>query len=79
MNKMVASMTDYMDAEYVRGYANYNDPTLTAADAHQLYYGNDKWDGTPGPSEGRIDRLRRIKKQVDPNMLFWNPQAIGVA
>lgn len=70
-------MTDYMDPEDVKGYVNYIDPTLTAAQAHQFYYGNDKWDGTPGPGEGRTDRLVRIKKAVDPDMTIWNPQAIG--
>lgn len=46
-------------------YANYNDPLLSAAEAHDLYYGI------------QYEKLLRIKRQVDPNMLFWNPQAIG--
>jgi len=77
MNAMSASMTDHMDPADVKGYANYVDPTLTAAQAHRLYYGNDKWDGTSGPGEGRMDRLERIKREVDPDMILWNPQAIG--
>ncbi|KAF8459293.1 hypothetical protein BDZ91DRAFT_777538 [Kalaharituber pfeilii] len=77
MNSMAASMLDKMNPEDRKGYVNYVDPTLSAAEAHQFYYGNDKWDGSSGPGEGRLDRLLRIKQQVDPDMLFWNPQAIG--
>lgn len=47
-------------------YANYVDPSLTAAQAHSLYY--------DAPTYAR---LSAIKKVVDPKKVFWNPQAIG--
>ncbi|KAF2204350.1 FAD-binding domain-containing protein [Delitschia confertaspora ATCC 74209] len=47
-------------------YINYVDPTLDAKTAHELYYGQETY-----------EKLERIKKVVDPKMLFWNPQAIG--
>lgn len=76
MNSMVESMTSHMNPAQVKGYANYLDPTLSAAAAHQLYYGNDSWDGSVG-GEGRLDKLKRIKRKVDPGNVLWNPQAIG--
>ncbi|KAK7530709.1 uncharacterized protein J3D65DRAFT_133401 [Phyllosticta citribraziliensis] len=47
-------------------YLNYVDPSLSAAEAHDLYYGDDVY-----------SRLTAIKSQVDPQAVFWNPQAIG--
>lgn len=47
-------------------YLNYVDPSLTAAQAHSLYY--------DAPTYAR---LAAIKKVVDPKKVFWNPQAIG--
>ncbi|KAF2182763.1 carbohydrate-binding module family 18 [Zopfia rhizophila CBS 207.26] len=47
-------------------YLNYVDPSYDAATAHQLYYGTDVY-----------NRLAALKKQVDPQTVFWNPQAIG--
>jgi hypothetical protein len=47
-------------------YLNYVDPTYDAATAHKLYYG-----------DGVYSRLAALKKQVDPQSVFWNPQAIG--
>ena len=47
-------------------YINYVDPSLTAAQAHSLYY--------DAPTYAR---LAAIKKVVDPKQVFWNPQAIG--
>jgi len=49
-------------------YLNYVDPSLDPETAHSLYYGTDAY-----------NRLLAIKQVVDPGMVFWNPQAIGVA
>ncbi|KAE9373757.1 Glucooligosaccharide oxidase [Stipitochalara longipes BDJ] len=49
-------------------YLNYVDPDLSATTAAQLYYGTETY-----------DKLVGIKTNVDPNFLFWNPQAIGNA
>ena len=49
------------------GYLNHVDPELSAAEAHELYYGNEVY-----------ERLVEIKGVVDPGGVFWNPQAIGV-
>lgn len=43
-------------------YLNYVDPGLTARKAAALYYGPETY-----------GRLLKIKKQVDPNFVFWNP------
>lgn len=47
-------------------YLNYVDPSYDAATAHELYYGAELY-----------AELASLKKQVDPKMVFWNPQAIG--
>ena len=47
-------------------YLNYVDPSLTAAQAHNLYYGADTY-----------AKLLAIKQVVDPGQVFWNPQSIG--
>ncbi|CAI6235830.1 unnamed protein product [Periconia digitata] len=47
-------------------YLNYVDPTLDAATAHELYYG-----------DAVYGRLEALKSEVDPKGVFWNPQAIG--
>lgn len=77
MNSLVASLTIDLDPAEIHAYACYVDPSLSAAEAHMQYYGNDKWDGSTGPGEGRFDKLLRLKKEVDPEMVFWNPQVIG--
>ncbi|KAI6327834.1 hypothetical protein MCOR34_000336 [Pyricularia oryzae] len=48
-------------------YLNYVDPTLSATQAHDLYYGKTTY-----------AKLQSIKRVMDPNQLFWNPQAITV-
>ncbi len=48
------------------GYPNYVDPELSASQAHGVYY-----------SEGVYERLRGVKRSVDPEGVFWNPQAVG--
>ena len=47
-------------------YINYVDPSLTAAEAHSLYYGEETY-----------AKLVAIKEVVDPGHVFWNPQSIG--
>lgn len=47
-------------------YLNYVDPSYDAKMAHKMYY-----------SEDVYSRLLAIKKEIDPQNLFWNPQAIG--
>ncbi|KAF2463623.1 FAD-binding domain-containing protein [Lindgomyces ingoldianus] len=47
-------------------YLNYVDPSLDAATAHKVYYG-----------DALYARLLALKKTVDPTSVFWNPQAIG--
>lgn len=49
-------------------YLNYIDPTYDAATAHKLYYG-----------DAVYERLAALKKEVDPQSIFWNPQAIGAS
>ncbi|KAL1602633.1 hypothetical protein SLS60_006050 [Paraconiothyrium brasiliense] len=47
-------------------YLNYVDPSYDAATAHKLYYG-----------DALYARLLALKKKVDPQNVFWNPQSIG--
>ncbi|KAF2272019.1 FAD-binding domain-containing protein [Westerdykella ornata] len=47
-------------------YLNYVDPSLDAATAHKVYYG-----------DAVYARLLALKKSIDPQSVFWNPQAIG--
>jgi hypothetical protein len=47
-------------------YLNYVDPSYDAATAHKLYYG-----------DAVYARLAALKKQIDPQSIFWHPQAIG--
>ncbi|POS85755.1 hypothetical protein EPUL_003047 [Erysiphe pulchra] len=50
------------------GYINYLDPQLSPDEAADQYYGNSTY-----------NRLLGIKNKVDPNFIFWNPQAVGLA
>lgn len=47
-------------------YPNYVDPDLTAIEAAKLYYGPTTY-----------NKLLKIKAEVDPDHVFWHPQAIG--
>jgi hypothetical protein len=47
-------------------YLNYVDPSYDAATAHKLYYG-----------DAVYSKLATLKQQVDPQGVFWHPQAIG--
>lgn len=49
-------------------YPNYLDPELTPDEAATLYYGS-----------ATYSKLVKIKRDVDPKAVFWNPQAIGNA
>jgi hypothetical protein len=60
------ALTTKMPGVQFGGYLNYVDPSLTAAEAHQFYYGDSLY-----------QKLLGIKNQVDPSSVFWNPQAIG--
>ena len=47
-------------------YLNYVDPTLSAAQAHELYFGAETY-----------AKLLGLKAELDPGHLLWNPQSIG--
>jgi hypothetical protein len=49
-------------------YPNYLDPALTPVEAADLYYG-----------AATYNKLVKIKRDVDPEAVFWNPQSIGNA
>ncbi|KAI5800412.1 hypothetical protein DFH27DRAFT_81646 [Peziza echinospora] len=79
LDLMVRSITDEFDpekGEVIKGYANYNDPRLDAEEAQRMYYGEESWDGSMG-GESVVERLRRIKRMVDPERVIWNPQSFG--
>lgn len=67
MNGLNTAVTSAQPETTFDAYLNYVDPSLTAAQAHKLYYGAETY-----------ARLAAIKKVVDPKQTFWNPQAIGV-
>ncbi|KAF4307564.1 putative glucooligosaccharide oxidase [Botryosphaeria dothidea] len=60
------ALTQKMPDAAFGAYLNYVDASLSAADAHALYYGDELY-----------QKLLGIKKSVDPESVFWNPQAIG--
>jgi hypothetical protein len=66
MKDMVKSVIDAQKETRFGGYVNYVDDQLSPAEAHKLYYGT------------LYLRLRQMKEKVDPELRFWNPQAIGV-
>lgn len=66
MNRMVESITNAQPQTNFAAYPNYVDPSLSAGEAHKLYFGS------------QYPRLLKIKRAVDPKMTLWNPQAIGV-
>jgi hypothetical protein len=65
LNGLSNAMTSQMPGADFGAYLNYVDPTLTADQAHQLYYGTTVY-----------NRLKSIKTVVDPNNVFSNPQSI---
>ncbi|KAI5785606.1 hypothetical protein DFH27DRAFT_265144 [Peziza echinospora] len=65
-NGISESITKFQNETRFNAYANYVDPTLTKEEAWDLYYGGGE----------RLEKLNRIKDSVDPERVFWNPQAI---
>lgn len=59
------SITKYQNETEFKAYANYIDPTLTKEQAWDLYYG-----------QKLMVKLNKVKDTVDPQRIFWNPQAI---
>jgi FAD/FMN-containing dehydrogenase len=66
VNGINSAIIDAQPQTHFGAYLNYVDPSYDAATAHELYYG-----------EAVYSRLAALKKQVDPEQVFWNPQAIG--
>ncbi|KAL6719818.1 hypothetical protein ACLMJK_001739 [Lecanora helva] len=66
VNGLNTALTSAMPDTTFGGYLNYVDPSLSAAEAHELYYGAETY-----------QKLLGIKKVVDPQDVFWNPQSIG--
>jgi len=62
------SITNAQPTGNFSGYINYVDPSLDAAQAANLYYGEETY-----------NELLLIKSKYDPNHVFWNPQSIGNA
>jgi hypothetical protein len=48
-------------------YINYADPTLSRAEAERVYYGQN------------LEKLQKLKAELDPNEVFYYPQAISPA
>ena len=67
VNGLNTALESKMPNTVFGGYLNYVDPSLSAAQAHAEYYG-----------DATYQKLLGIKKVVDPEAVFWNPQAIGV-
>ncbi|KAF2839642.1 Glucooligosaccharide oxidase [Patellaria atrata CBS 101060] len=64
LNDFVGTITETMKNETIGMYVNYADPTLTAEQAHKVYWLD------------HYERLAEIKEALDPGKLFENPQAI---
>ncbi|PVH77335.1 Glucooligosaccharide oxidase [Cadophora sp. DSE1049] len=64
LNGWVASITNAMNTTTFGMYMNYADPTLSTADAHNLYWLK------------HYDALTKVKKAYDPTMVFSNPQTV---
>ena len=58
------SITHSLKGEDWGMYANYVDTQLDGETAQKLYWGDN------------LRRLRRIKKKLDPDQVFWNPHSI---
>ncbi|KAG0641266.1 hypothetical protein HOY80DRAFT_1039526 [Tuber brumale] len=67
MGELSKSMTAAQPGTRFQAYSNYVDPSLSPSEAHDLYYGQN------------YERLKRLKGVYDPDLLFWNPQAIGTS
>lgn len=67
LQNFVKSVTKSMDDGEYGKYINYADSQLSKEDANHLYW------------RGNLDRLRKIKKQLDPREVFWNPSSVRPA
>ncbi|KAK3302736.1 FAD linked oxidase-like protein [Chaetomium strumarium] len=63
----VKAFTQGLDATQWGMYINYADPRLNRSEAQQVYY------------RQNLARLRRIKRLVDPDQVFYYPQAVEPA
>ncbi|KAK4211998.1 glucooligosaccharide oxidase [Rhypophila decipiens] len=63
----VKSFTNNLDKSQWAMYINYADPTMNRTEATDVYY------------RQNLARLQQIKAQVDPNELFYYPQAVAPA
>lgn len=59
------AVTGQMPGTAFGAYQNYVDPSLSASQAHQLYYG-----------DALYSKLKTIKTAVDPQNVFSNPQSL---
>lgn len=66
VNGLNTAITNAMSSTTFGGYLNYVDPSLTAGQAHTLYYGSTTY-----------AKLLGTKNVVDPGKVFSNPQSIG--
>lgn len=68
--KIVDALRDAVEKAQPDGkftaYLNYIDPDLTPQDAAREYYG-----------AATYDKLLKLKMELDPQFVFWNPQAVG--
>ncbi|KAK3313725.1 hypothetical protein B0H66DRAFT_359042 [Apodospora peruviana] len=67
LNGWVKSFTDNMEKSQWAMYINYADPTMNRTEAQDVYY------------RQNLPKLKQIKAQVDPNELFYYPQAVEPA
>ena len=64
---MATSAVKGMNATDWGMYINYPDTQVNAQTAQEKYWGVN------------LPRLQQIKKQLDPNEVFWNPQSVKPA
>lgn len=67
LNGWVKSFTDNLKPEQWGMYVNYADPQLNRTEATSLYY------------KQNLPRLQQIKRDLDPNEVFYYPQAVAPA
>ncbi|KAF2652414.1 Glucooligosaccharide oxidase [Lophiostoma macrostomum CBS 122681] len=68
INGLTAAITGAQPQTEFGAYLNYVDPSLSADEAHKLYYGEELY-----------GELQKVKEEVDPDEVFWNPQAVVVS
>ncbi|KAL8741340.1 MAG: hypothetical protein Q9190_006043 [Brigantiaea leucoxantha] len=67
VNGLNSALENAMPGTTFGGYLNYVDPELSPDQSHRLYY-----------SQEVYERLVRIKREVDPDNIFSNPQSVGM-